>query len=263
MTCTSFRTTKMLNIQVTCPNAECVSTAVIGPWCPWVWSCPTFPSKESIIPALLKRKYVGDKQWKKGSVGRLVQSASLGRQVFGRMRSERSLWTVLYSARITLWRHYAYAPIGVYQRSTSYEILYLLHSVLYGKNWKYVCRYLPWRQAVYTVPSSLPTTKLFTSPAKNDILVTATDLDCLSWSSMDSYKWLDEVWQIAKKLPARLMKAGLNNVVLPAFYILVVNNVQFNFDSGLTMFNIFDNYGQCGQLAGSTNIVRPFFTAGA
>jgi hypothetical protein len=59
------------------------------------------------------------------------------------------------------------------------------------------------------------------------------------------------------------MKAGLNNVVLPAFYILVVNNVQFNFDSGLTMFNIFDNYGQCGQLAGSTNIVRPFFTAGA
>jgi hypothetical protein len=60
------------------------------------------------------------------------------------------------------------------------------------------------------------------------------------------------------------MKAGLNNVVLPAFYILVVNNVHFNFDSGSTiLFNIFDNYGECGQLAGSTNIVRSFFTAGA
>lgn len=62
-------------------------------------------------------------------------------------------------------------------RNSSFHYFYFIGRIK-------VCIHLPWRHAVYTEPSSLPTTKLLTSPIGKDMQVTATALDCLWTSSM-------------------------------------------------------------------------------
>ena len=58
---------------------------------------------------------------------------------------------------------------------------------------------------------------------------------------------------------AMLLRTGLNNVVLPHCSRLstMVNNIVIRHSASTTLFNIVDNYKQCGQHLGSTTLFNP------
>ena len=57
---------------------------------------------------------------------------------------------------------------------------------------------------------------------------------------------------------AMLLRTRLNNVVLPTLFKVVHNVVTPDSDSTI-LFNVVDNYEQCGQ----HNIVQSYYTAGS